>query len=70
MIGRAHTPAQKRAVIERILVVWENNPELRLGQLLINVLNGIDGEHTTRRIFYIEDEELAIQLEAPQDPKP
>jgi len=61
--GRAISAEQKRAVIERILAVWEKNPQLRLGQLLVNTMNGIDDEHTTRRIFYVEDEELAQRLE-------
>ncbi len=63
MTHRAVTPAQKRAIVERILTVWEKTPELRLGQLIVNVMNGLDDEHTTRKLFYVEDEALAERLE-------
>lgn len=63
MTHRAATPAQKRAVAERILAVWEKNPELRLGQMLTNVMSGLDDEHTIRKMIYVEDEELAARCE-------
>ncbi len=60
---RAETPEQKRAIVERILAVWEKNPELRLGQLILVNMNGLDDEHAARKLFYVEDEALAERLE-------
>lgn len=59
MTGRAKTPAQKRIIMERVLVVWEKHPELRLGQLLENAVADV----TPFELFYIEDERLAVTLE-------
>lgn len=59
MEGRATTPEQKRAVIERIYFAWLDHPELRLGQLIINSI------HPGLRcpdVFYIEDETLAASV--------
>jgi len=36
--ARAHSPEQKRAVIERLYEAWLREPELRFGQLLFNAL--------------------------------
>lgn len=51
---RAISAKQKRDVMERILKVWEENPEMRLGQLLIN---------SGASIFYAEDFSLAETVE-------
>jgi hypothetical protein len=52
--GRALTPAQKRALIERLLVAWQHAPYLRLGQLLEL---GIDD------LQNVEDDELVAAAE-------
>lgn len=52
--GRAHTPEQKRAILERLYGVWMRQPELRLGQLLDN---------SVHNMFYVEDEALMDALE-------
>jgi hypothetical protein len=54
--GRAPSADEKRAVIERLLAAWLAVPELRLGQLLANAVG--------HRVFYIEDEGLACEVEA------
>lgn len=54
--GRAHTPEQKREVIEELLVLWGNNSELRLGQLLANCIDSDAGLYT------IEDDDLLREL--------
>jgi hypothetical protein len=59
--GRALTPEQKRAIIERVLVAWEANPQLRLGQLIVNTL-GRNPAHPVS-LFFVEDEEIAELLE-------
>lgn len=54
LMYRANTPEQKREVIERLLTLWLEQPELRLGQLIMN---------TTHNIYYIEDFDLLDNLE-------
>ena len=43
-------------ILERLKVVWKDNPDLRLGQLLLAVIK-------MDRLFYIEDEVLIQALE-------
>lgn len=54
--GRADTNEKKRAIIERLYIVWCSHPELRLGQLLLNVFRDTPW-------YYLEDEPLIEQLE-------
>jgi len=53
--GRAHTPEQKRAIIEHLYALWLHAPELRLAQLVYNATGGRD-------IFYLEDEALLGEI--------
>lgn len=53
--NRAKTYEQKRKVMEEILGVWAANPDLRLGQLLINATGKTD-------IFNEEDLTLAQKV--------
>lgn len=59
--GRALTPEQKRAIIERVLVAWEAHPQQRLGQLIVNTLGRNPAHHES--LFFVEDEALAELLE-------
>lgn len=34
--GRAHTPEQKRELLDRLYVAWLKKPQLRLGQLIFH----------------------------------
>lgn len=43
-------------ILERLKIVWKDNPDLRLGQLLLAVVK-------MDRLFYIEDEKLILLLE-------
>lgn len=61
--GRAYTDEQKRAIIDRLYEVWVANPELRLGQLIINAVYWGHSELSTSRLFYREDEQIAQDLE-------
>jgi hypothetical protein len=54
--GRAVSPDQKRAAIERLLSVWQASHHQRLGQLIVNAC----GEHD---LFSLEDDELLELLE-------
>lgn len=51
--GRANTLFKKVKVIVTLMYVWSKNPQLRLGQLLVNM--GIDDNN----LFYMEDERFA-----------
>lgn len=55
--GRAVGEHAKRVVLDRILRVWLQEPDLRLGQLITNAMVHTDG------LFYVEDEDLAKVLE-------
>lgn len=57
MAGRAYTPEEKRAILNRIYVVWLQKPSQRLGQLLENSTDGL------KDMFYIEDTQLAEACE-------
>lgn len=65
--GRAETPEQKRAVVERILAVWERYPLMRLGQLLENSLtvesDRINCKGWFQDYFFTEDEDMARIVE-------
>jgi len=55
---RAKTNEEKAEVLQRILKVWQNDlPEMRLGQMLINLVE------KDYQIFLIEDKTLADRLE-------
>jgi hypothetical protein len=60
-IGRAISPNEKRAVMNRLLKVWEKVPELRLGQLIENVMSS--DSRKMDDIFNIEDRILADAAE-------
>ena len=51
---RAHTPNEKRAVIEKLYAAWIAMPELRLGQLITNAVLPGSGE-ATAPLYFIED---------------
>lgn len=57
--GRAHTPAQKREVLDRVYWAWLNAPEERLAQLLINAV----AAHSISPPYYTEDAQLLDALE-------
>lgn len=55
--GRAYTLKEKKAIVTRLLRVWERCDDIRFGQLLTNAATGSHG------LFYKEDEELAKLVE-------
>ena len=67
MKNRAATPEQKRAVVERILRVWQAQPHLRLGQLLVNLA---PGNQPNSPLYYVEDEDLVQFLEQKKELRP
>jgi len=56
--NRAYTNEQKQEVMERLLVQWKRIPELRLGQLIVNVVQ------VSHNLFNEEDFTLCEQVEA------
>ena len=58
MKNRAKTDVKKEQIIHRLLQAWKANPNLRLGQLLINSLP------FSLSLFYVEDNELIDNVEA------
>jgi hypothetical protein len=55
----ARDPARIPAVLERLGKLWKRYPQLRLGQLIGNVV-----EPDSNSLYYVEDEELITRLEA------
>lgn len=51
----ARNPYRIRSIMNRLTNIWAANPDLRLGQLLINALPD--------NAFYLEDEEFISELE-------
>jgi hypothetical protein len=52
---RAMEPWQKKDVMEKLLKLWMENPELRLGQLINNYIS-------YRELYHIEDYDLIDSL--------
>lgn len=46
-------------ILETLKSLWEDNPDLRLGQLLTNAINP---EAPNSKLFYIEDNELVRRM--------
>lgn len=55
---RAQTREQRMAIIKRLFLVWDANPELRLGQLIANIAPDP---------YYVEDYELIDKIEKGYD---
>jgi uncharacterized protein YihD (DUF1040 family) len=51
-----HDPPRIEYVLNTIRNAWYANPDLRLGQLLVNATSDDD-------LYYIEDEDLAADVE-------
>lgn len=52
-------PARIDRIVALLAADWKNNPDQRLGQLIVNVL-GVSGE---TRLFYCEDDEWERRLQ-------
>ena len=52
---RARTDEQKKDIMDRLLTLWLNNKEMRLGQLINNVI--------VTTLYYIEDYTFIEALE-------
>ena len=59
--GRALTPEQKRAAVERIFAAWQAKSDLRLGQLIYHALQS---EAPTAWLQNVDDAEIVAIVEA------
>lgn len=69
----AHTVEARRAVVERVLIAWEQAPHLRLGQVLVNAVGFADDSApydlnisdvmTLNLMWTMSDADLAAALE-------
>ena len=50
-------PSRIPEVMARIQKLWEQHPDLRLGQLLLNI------HYPATAIYFMEDDEIVTQLE-------
>jgi uncharacterized protein YihD (DUF1040 family) len=55
---RARDPERIDNILSLVRSVWKNHPDMRLAQLLCNLL-----DPDPNRLFYIEDERLIAALE-------
>jgi hypothetical protein len=53
-------PARIEKLLARLAAVWREHPDLRLGQLVVDVVNAAEPAPT---IFYVEDDEFLRRLE-------
>ncbi len=52
---KSNSPINKAKLLKAILKIWNNNPELRLGQLLVNT--------GSNDLYYVSDEQLLKNLQ-------
>lgn len=54
-----------KKIISTIEKVWNDHPNLRLGQMLINGIQGKsrNTQDIEKKLFYIEDDDLVAMLE-------
>ena len=60
--GRANTPDEKRAILNRLLAVWCSYPDLRLGQLLDNAVM-VRADTLGVGLYNLEDNDLIAAAE-------
>ena len=49
-------PKRIDIVLQQLVTLWKETPDLRLGQMILNVMNDV-------QLYYIEDEDLISTLE-------
>lgn len=52
-------PARIKPMLDLLRTVWELNPDLRLGQLLVNIVRP---KESCPEVFYVEDDELVRRI--------
>jgi uncharacterized protein YihD (DUF1040 family) len=55
-------PQRIDRILEQLEIAWKKSPDLRLGQLLINVA-GYGGAKVENNLFYYEDDSFERDLE-------
>lgn len=56
-------PARIDKILSVIKFIWEENPDLRLGQLLYSAIENFDDYYLGSNVFLIEDDQLLDDLE-------
>ena len=56
-------PARIEQIIEKIWILWQAHPDLRLGQLLVNLIRPSE---PCPQVFSFEDTELLNRLQDPR----
>lgn len=64
MNKRAVTPDKKREIVEDLLTIWLDNPQLRLGQLIGNVYHAPTGGDP----YHVEDVDFINEISAYYSP--
>lgn len=59
---RMTTPSRIPFIMGRLMKVWQRHPELRLGQLLLQVSTSLEAAEATG-VYYTEDEDLIDRIE-------
>jgi hypothetical protein len=54
--------SDRKRIIDALAEAWDNEPDMRLGQLLNNSLSGQTLAERDRDMYYIEDAALADRL--------
>jgi hypothetical protein len=52
-------PARIEPMLNLLRTVWELNPDLRLGQLLVNIVRP---KESCPEVFYVEDDEVVRRI--------
>jgi hypothetical protein len=56
-------PKRISPILDRIARVWENHPDMRLGQIIMGATSYRGSFQQGKDLFYIEDEELVEFIE-------
>ena len=56
-------PARVDTILEFLRHIWKKNPDLRLGQLILNCVKDSNEMQLHDDLYYLEDEELIKRME-------
>ena len=56
-------PKRIDEVLNRLKKLWKTYPDLRLGQLIVNITYNPDDPNASNDLFYLEDDKFIVALE-------
>lgn len=59
----ARDPKRIDEVLNRLKRLWVTYPDLRLGQLIVNITYNLDDPNAANDLFYLEDDDFIAALE-------